>query len=308
MSTKAFARRVFAYIKQVNGDKDLPSAAVRVGLVIADHWNEESGEAHPSLQTIALEGGLGEGTVRRMLPDLIERGHLAVQWGSRGSRHPNHYWPLDKSANGGAIESANGGAIPEKPKAPFSGIKAPSEPKKAPTGALNTVEHTEHSKSAAPPRSSARVDRGSAPSSSADDAPETTADDEPPIQRAPHVALNEQRDDQQLLPSRVASEKNIGRPANGANGAGAHASDADHEFNARMLAGFETITRVWPPERVGDEREVFEAFCDAFPKRGLTRVVITIQRMRLECGDNVPWLAEALKMIALDRAHSTGRQ
>ena len=61
-STKAFARRVFAYIKQVNRDTDLPSAAVRVGLVIADHWNEESGVAHPSLQTIALESGLGEGT------------------------------------------------------------------------------------------------------------------------------------------------------------------------------------------------------------------------------------------------------
>ena len=54
-STKEFTRRVFAYIKQVNRDKDLPSAAVRVGLVIADHWNEKDGDAHPSLQTIALK-------------------------------------------------------------------------------------------------------------------------------------------------------------------------------------------------------------------------------------------------------------
>ncbi|MDE5465228.1 helix-turn-helix domain-containing protein [Bradyrhizobium sp. CSS354] len=169
-STKEFTRRVFAYIKQVNRDKELPSAAVRVGLVIADHWNEESGEARPSLQTIALESGLGEGTVRRMLPALVERGHLAVQVGSRGSGHPNRYWPLDESANGGAIksaneggiESANGGVSAKKPKAPFPGIKAPSETKKAPTGALNTVEHTEHSNSAPPARSSADDGRDSA--------------------------------------------------------------------------------------------------------------------------------------------------
>jgi hypothetical protein len=89
MSSKKFSARVFAYIKQANRDKGLPSAAVRVALVIADHWNEKSGEARPSLQTIADESGLGEGTVRRMLPFLIERGHLVVQWGSRGSGQPN---------------------------------------------------------------------------------------------------------------------------------------------------------------------------------------------------------------------------
>ncbi len=242
-STKEFTRRVFGYIKQMNRDKELPSAAVRVALVIADHWNEESGEAHPSLQTIALESGLGEGTVRRMLPALVERGYLAVQVGSRGSGHPNRYWPLDKSANGGAIESANGGAITEKPKAPFSRIKAPSEPKKAPTGALNTVEHTEHTKkergSAA---RSADADRESATTSSA------TVDDETPNQRAPDGALIEPvEDDIQRKPSATS----IGAAANGAD-----AGRSRDEAYAALWAAY--------PNHVSenDSREVFDGLLD----------------------------------------------
>ena len=274
-STKEFTRRVFAYIKQVNRDKDLPSAAVRVGLVIADHWNENDGDAHPSLQTIALKSGLGEGTVRRMLPHLIERGHLAIQVGSRGSGHPNHYQPLEKSANGGVIESAKGGAIAKKPKAPFSSIKAPSETKKAPTGALNTVEHTEHTKSAPSARSTARVDRVCLTET------EKAADDAPPNQRAPRGALVEPVEDQ-TQPSRVNP---IGTAA--ANGRAAPATSP-----------FAQVLSVYPEDRVGDEAKAYWAFERALDARGSLNVVLEdLASLMQDYGDDVPFLIDILKTI-----------
>ncbi|UGY28171.1 helix-turn-helix domain-containing protein [Bradyrhizobium septentrionale] len=279
-STKEFTRRVFAYIKQMNRDKELPSAAVRVGLVIADHWNEESGEAHPSLQTIALESGLGEGTVRRMLPALVECGHLAVQVGSRGSGHPNRYWPLDESANGGAIksanegviENANGGVSAAKPKAPFSGIKAPSETKKAPTGALNTVEHTEHSKSAPPARSTARGDRGYAA--------------ETPNQRASDEALIDTVTAQNQF---TPSASPIGTPANVA---------ALAEAENPMQVGFDLVRLAYPQDRIGDLGQVFFAFCGALKSRGPRAVLKDFDSMRSNYGGgDVPFLADLLTTI-----------
>jgi hypothetical protein len=278
-STKEFTRRVFAYIKQVNRDKELPSAAVRVGLVIADHWNENDGDAHPSLQTIALESGLGEGTVRRMLPHLIERGHLSIQTGSRGSGHPNHYRPLEKSANGGAIESANGGVIAKKPKAPFSKIKAPSETKKAPTGALNTVEHTEHSKSAPPARSTARVDRESIASNNLN-----TSDDASPNQRTADAALIEPVAAQELQPPE-RNETEMGRPA------------ANRRV-APAASPFAQVLSVYPEDRVGDEAKAFFAFERALDARGtLSAVLEDIASLMLDYGDDVPFLADLMKTI-----------
>jgi Helix-turn-helix domain len=278
MSSKEFTARVFAYIKQVNRDKELPSAAVRVALAIANRWNEESGEAHPSLQTIALEGGLGEGTVRRMLPVLVERGHLAVQWGSRGSKHPNHYWPLDESANGGAIQNANGGAIAEKAKAPSEREKAPFPPKKAPTGALNTqnTQNTlEHTKGSA---STARMDRGDvtetentsddASLNPAFDTADAATNSEPVVSPVPRAeARTEPIAAQNPKPSRVKSEKNIGIPAN-ANGANA---DADAERAAVFGRGREVlgagsdalVARLLDAERALDALGAAERVLDA---------------------------------------------
>ncbi len=301
MSTKEFTRRVFSYIKQVNRDKDLPSAAVRVGLVIADHWNEKDGDAHPSLLTIALESGLADGTVRRMLPHLIERGHLAIKVGSRGSGHPNHYQPLEKSANGGviktanggAIESANGGAIAEKPKAPFSRIKAPFKAKKAPTGALNTLEHTEHTKRAPSARSAADADSQSVITTSVDaplnpafstsnDAPISEPDT--PVPRAPDGARIQPADKQQPPPSR---DNPIGAAANGANG---HAvADA---------SPFAQVLRIYPVDRVGNEAKAYFAFARALDVLGdLDAVLEGIADLMEERGADMPDLADALAAI-----------
>ena len=212
-----------------------------------------------------------------MLPHLIERGHLAIQVGSRGSGHPNHYQPLEKSANGGVIESANGGAIAEKPKAPFSRIKAPSETKKAPTGALNTVEHNEHSKSAPSARSTARVDRGNVTET------EKTTDDAPHIQRAPGGALIETVE-AQPQPSRV--NKKMGPPVN---------VDAD---DAWRWVQFLNVVRVWKPEFVGDEAAAYEVFHRLMAAgRRLHAVIDDVTSMMLDYGDDPPSLAGVLMTI-----------
>jgi hypothetical protein len=286
-STKDFTRRVFAYIKKVNRDRELPSAAVRVALVIADHWNEESGEARLSLETIALEAGLGEGTVRRMLPVLVERGHVAVQWGSRGSRHSHRYTPLEKCANGGAIESANEGASVEKPKAPNQGIKAPFQLKKAPTGALNTVEHTEHSKSAAPPRSSARVERESA----------TNGDDAPPVQRAPGGALTETVERQHPSPS--ASPLPMRRPARPAPPMGAAANDAVRAETATLRS---KILAAHPDLPIGDAEDVQRTLCGMVISGDHPADVVRALGDVLSRGAGGRTLATALKAVEADLA------
>jgi hypothetical protein len=289
MSTKEFSRRVFAYIKQVNRDKDLPSAAVRVGLVIADHWNEKDGEARLSLETIALEGGLGEGTVRRMLPALVERGHLAVQLGSRGSRHSNRYWPLEKSANGGAIESANGGAIAEKPKAPNRGIKAPFRAIKAPTGALSTLNTLEHTKGST---STARVERGNVTETekTSDDAPLNpafnTVDDAPVSEPLTPVP----RADARTEPVAAQNQKPFRVDPIGTAAANEHAAPAASPF-AQVLS-------VYPEDRVGDEAKAYFVFARALDARGSLSVVLeNLASLMQDYGDDVPFLIDILKTI-----------
>jgi DNA-binding transcriptional regulator YhcF (GntR family) len=141
-SSKKFAARVFAYNKQVRCDRKLPSAAKVIAAVIADHWNEESGEAHPSTSTIAKEAGLSQPTVRRMLPNLVERGHVAITFGSRGSGHPNRYWPMEKeplkeTTASQSIEPKTSQLKipPERPIEPFS-------PSIETSLSMNTLEHT----------------------------------------------------------------------------------------------------------------------------------------------------------------------
>ena len=145
MSSKKFAARVFAYIKQVNGDSELPSAAVRVALVIADHWNEEDGFARISTDTIADEGGIGQGTVRRMLPHLIERGHLTVEFGCRGSGHCSKYFPLEQPTKAHldvARKEPTVAILEEAARERFRQIKEPKPQIKEPPLAMNTLEHT----------------------------------------------------------------------------------------------------------------------------------------------------------------------
>jgi hypothetical protein len=92
---RKFTARVFAYLDHVHRDRQLPAAAKAVAYVVSQHWNEKKGDAFMSTKTIAAEAGLGQTHVRRMLPHLVARGHMRIDYGSRGSGHPNRYWPIE---------------------------------------------------------------------------------------------------------------------------------------------------------------------------------------------------------------------
>jgi hypothetical protein len=90
-SSKAHTRAVFAWLKQIARDKNVPSSAFRVAFVIAQHFNKNSGEAYPSTETIGSQSALYPSSVRAMVDALAEHGHLAVVWGRKGRGHPNRY-------------------------------------------------------------------------------------------------------------------------------------------------------------------------------------------------------------------------
>jgi helix-turn-helix protein len=91
MTSKEFTRYIFASLDVIVADKELPSAAFGVAYVIAQHLNKETNEAFPGTDVIAEEAGLAQSTVRAMVDKLAERGHYAVEFGSRGSGHSNKY-------------------------------------------------------------------------------------------------------------------------------------------------------------------------------------------------------------------------
>ena len=66
-----------------------PSTAV-VYIVILSHKNEHDGYSWPKVETIQRETGLGRGTVKRALNDLVEGGYLFISSGD--SMHSNRYY------------------------------------------------------------------------------------------------------------------------------------------------------------------------------------------------------------------------
>ena len=150
---------------------------------------------------------------------------------------------------------------------------------KAPTGALNTVEHTEHSKSAPPARSTARVDRESIASNNLN-----TSDDAPPIQRAPEGALIEPVPAQKQQPPE-RNETEMGRPA-------------ANRRAAPDATPFAQVLSVYPEDRVGDEAKAYFAFARALDVRGsLSAVLEDLASLMLDYGDDVPFLADLMKTI-----------
>jgi len=84
------------------------------------------------------------------------------------------------------------------------------------------------------------------------------------------------------------AESALEGPANGAD--------------SRLRAAFEDVKRVYPLERIGDERDAYRAFVAAVRQRGMTMVVKLITDLRLEHDTDVPWLADALAVIECDQA------
>jgi hypothetical protein len=109
MSSKAFSRKVFSWLHQVNGDDKLPASAVKVAVRLSPGFNEDKGGmAWPGLQTIADDIGKCKSTVLEMVRCLEARGHLRVKWGQQGKGHSNRYWMILKGQQADLFETPKG--------------------------------------------------------------------------------------------------------------------------------------------------------------------------------------------------------
>jgi len=93
--SREFNLRRRAYVVKMREDVELPASAKLVCWVIAEHWNEKSGDAFVSTATIGDEAGMSQTHVRRVLRHPRVQKHLRIEFGSKGSGHPNRYFPIE---------------------------------------------------------------------------------------------------------------------------------------------------------------------------------------------------------------------
>jgi hypothetical protein len=100
MSSKAFTKKVFDWLHQVNRDKRVRKFDVSIALELTDYFNEDAkdGRAWPSLKTIADAINIREASVQESVRRLAALGHLHVIWGSQGRGRSNQYWMIVKPA------------------------------------------------------------------------------------------------------------------------------------------------------------------------------------------------------------------
>jgi hypothetical protein len=97
MSSKAFTRQIFAWLAQVNGDRELPASAAKVAIFLGSRFNEEEGGvAWPSCRTISDAIGRSEPVVIDVVHRLEAAGHVKVEWGKQGRGSSNRYWMIIK--------------------------------------------------------------------------------------------------------------------------------------------------------------------------------------------------------------------
>ena len=88
-----FTALKFNWIEQMTSDPDLGHLAARVGVIIASHLNQETGEAFPGQKSIATRCGVSIRQVQRALNELAGRLHVAIQV-QHGPKQSSRYRPL----------------------------------------------------------------------------------------------------------------------------------------------------------------------------------------------------------------------
>jgi hypothetical protein len=101
------AKDQFAWLRQVAYDRGLPQAASRVAAALTKYFNyrDHDGWAWMSQDTIALDLGVTDRTVRQALSDLVKRGHLIAK--RRGMRETNLYHLALKNEESDRKESSS---------------------------------------------------------------------------------------------------------------------------------------------------------------------------------------------------------
>jgi hypothetical protein len=127
---------VFAWLRQIKADHELPASAALLALELIDRFNrKQDGAGWAGCGTLGAEIGVSQSRVVRLMHLLEECGHISVEWGMQGRGHSNRYWMVLKPTS--AHFSAGGKHAPahvsEDEKHAFGdGKHAPAHRKHAP--------------------------------------------------------------------------------------------------------------------------------------------------------------------------------
>lgn len=105
MSGDTHTSNRFKWLEAITADGRLHSTAIRVAVVIASHLNRKTGEAFPSIKTIAAKSATPERSVERAIAELCKAGYLDRRRG--GFSQPNRYAIPESSPHHGIIEEAD---------------------------------------------------------------------------------------------------------------------------------------------------------------------------------------------------------
>ena len=90
MTSASRTKELFQWLNAVAADPKVSAGAFRVAYKLSQHFNRVTGEAWPSLETLADAVGVNERTVRRCIDELCDAAHLEKKRGGDG--RPNRYW------------------------------------------------------------------------------------------------------------------------------------------------------------------------------------------------------------------------
>jgi hypothetical protein len=76
-----FARDIFAWLKQICADPQIPPSGFKLAFLISHRINRKKRYAWPTQQTLTAEAGLSERMVRYLVDQLRGRDHLDVDIG-----------------------------------------------------------------------------------------------------------------------------------------------------------------------------------------------------------------------------------
>ena len=105
MSGDTHTSNRFKWLEAITADGRLHSTAIRVAVVIASHLNRKTGEAFPSIKTIAAKSATPERSVERAIAELCKAGYLERRRG--GFSQPNRYAIPESSPHHASVEAAD---------------------------------------------------------------------------------------------------------------------------------------------------------------------------------------------------------
>jgi DNA-binding MarR family transcriptional regulator len=89
MSAQSFTKERLTWLDTIAQDSRITPGAFRLAFIISAHINRETGDAWPGLDRLAEAMGMNERSVRRLVDELVNAGHIAKQRGGDG--RPNRY-------------------------------------------------------------------------------------------------------------------------------------------------------------------------------------------------------------------------